>query len=130
MRYKKIQSSTGHFFVAFTKTSNKMTNSPIQSLNLNYGRPCAYTNSRTVLEGSEPEQILYPLETESRVDQCGMLPKEKGKSKKKSASDLRYEQVFSLNGTKPNELEIQTLSGVLDTEVSEGRYLREVSEGG
>ncbi len=67
------------------------------------------------MEDGETEQILYPLEAESRVDQCGYLPKERGKSKLVSASDHRYEQVFSLNGTKPNEYEIQTLSGVLDT---------------
>ncbi len=58
---------------------------------------------------------MYPLEAESRLDQCGMLPKNKKNSKEISGADLRYEQVFSLHGAKPNEYEIQTLSGVLET---------------
>lgn len=94
-----------NLYLAFTKTTNVKSNSPLQSLKFESGKPCAFTDRRNMRFVGTPKPVYYELEKVTTRGVCDRLFKSKDGETPPIAVDSRYNRLAELS-VRPNEFEI------------------------
>lgn len=111
-------------WLAITSHTNSRSNSPLQSIQLTYGTPCAFTSDASVYSSSDPEPTFYPLELDAKIEDCRDFSEHSKMTGQ--AIDTRYMSILT-QIRSPTEFEIQKASGVYDQLITMPYYSNYIS---
>lgn len=94
-----------NMYLAFSKTTNAKSNSPLQQLKFELGQPCAFEDQKNLFWVGAPEPTYYELEKITTMDACMRYYKKSEDETTGLGVDARYNRLAELS-VRPNEFEI------------------------